>query len=193
MIVTLTGRSGAGKGRIAKRLMELCPDISLVVSLTTRGPKPSDLPGEYRHNVPLEEFELRRNEFLWVTEVVHGNRYGTLRRSVDEALESRDFRLMTLVPSATETLWSYAVAQRHIRIPPIFAYYVLGPSENEIRRRLVDRGDNTSSIEKRIVECRGWDQEARKSLQPRYRFVENRKEEIGVEHAAQTILKDFSI
>src|SRR5258708_40128250 len=106
-IVTITGASGSGKTSVARELLKIIPSAKLVLSITTRPPRESDLPDEYRTNVPLAEFEKRsqNNEFLWEVEA-HGNRYGTLRASVNEALANPYPSLMILIPNVLATLRS---------------------------------------------------------------------------------------
>lgn len=86
-IISITGPSGVGKTTLARELLRTHPDWGIVVSITTREPRPSDLRGEYRY-ISHEEFEEReaREEFIWAAEV-HGIRNGTLFASIDEALE----------------------------------------------------------------------------------------------------------
>ena len=65
------------------------PDIKLSVSFTTRPPRPTERDGEHYHFVTPEAFALmrQRGEFVECADV-HGNWYGTHRRTIEQALDS---------------------------------------------------------------------------------------------------------
>ncbi len=165
-IVTLTGPSGSGKTTIARELLHRNPDWKLVLSLTTRKPRDSDLPGEYRCSVSSEEFRKREQlkEFLWITSA-HGNRYGTLRRCVDIALAAEHISLMLLTPDAVPTLLNYAPG----KVIPLFT---IPPDDAILRVRLEERGEGPATIERRIADCKKWYLEAPASRIP-YLYVTN--------------------
>ena len=199
-IVTLTGPSGSGKTSIVKELRALRPDLRLVVSLTTRAPRPSDLPGEYHHRVLPAAFK-ENPDFMWLWVVkVHGDFYGTLQSSVDDALSGETPSLMILAPEAVGTLRSYAEARCGAGAlgkllhgseagcgGGVASFYILAPPERELRKRLKQRGDDSAAIERRLADCKRWDEAACKSVIP-YIFVSNEKNS-GVQDAAQNILK----
>lgn len=83
----ISGPSGAGKGTIVQRLLELRPDLKLSVSCTTRPARPMEKEGVHYFFISDREFAGRRDrgEFLEWAEV-HGNHYGTPRRVVESHL-----------------------------------------------------------------------------------------------------------
>src|ERR1051325_91202 len=97
-ILTLTGASGSGKSTIAKEILK-SPAFSLIVSFTTRGTRPTDLNGEYKCIATDEFLKLKsRGHFLW-TMKLRGDNYGTLKYSIDLALESHTkTSVMILIP-----------------------------------------------------------------------------------------------
>lgn len=190
MIITITGPSGVGKTSIAKKLLELVPKMRLVVSLTTREPRASDLPGEYRCNVPRGEFfrddgEIPQEKFLWVRPA-HGNVYGTLRESVDAALSLAIPSLMLLLPETVALLRDYTAGKS------VLSFYVKSPDEKELERRLLLRGEDAAIIQRRIADCRRWDEEAKNSGIP-YVFVSNEEPMTGIEKAARNILAIYEL
>ena len=188
-ICTFTGVSGAGKSTIVKKLLETIPGTGLVTSLTTRFSRASDLPNEYRYNVSKEWFEESRDQFLWMLSV-HGNLYGTLRGSVSELFDlsanitGAHFMILT---SEGVSLLRYHLS---LLIPNyehrLIHFYILSPSEEELRRRLRARGDDYVAIQKRIEDCKGWGLSALNSQIP-YIFISNSESEVGIDRAAREI------
>jgi len=180
-IITITGASGVGKTSIIKRLLEVRPSSRLIQSITSRSARPTDLDGEYEYDVSASDFEVRKDDFLWVT-TAHGNCYATSRKSVCEFWLRRTLFFpgcMILVPSALPILRKYLVD-----CDRLVSFYVLSPPEEELRRRLVARGDDEAIIERRIDDCKKWDAEALQSDIP-YVFLSNGESEVGVERAVE--------
>ena len=88
LLVVISSPSGAGKTTLCKRLMEEFPNLKFSVSYTTRSPRPGEKNGVDYVFVDGETFQrmIEAGEFAeWAD--VHGNRYGTPRAAVREALE----------------------------------------------------------------------------------------------------------
>ena len=162
-IITITGPSGSGKTVIAGELLKRVSNLRLAVSNTTRKPRDSDLEGEYRHNVDPKEFE-RKQDFIWVVSA-HGNMYGTRFDSLNEALSAENISLMIIVPESVQVLLNYAPGR-------ILPFYILPPKEHALRERLKLRGDDEKTIERRVSDCRKWNEEAKTSGIP-YIFIRN--------------------
>jgi guanylate kinase len=85
-LIIVSGPSGIGKSTVIRRLIETSDlPLRLSVSATTRAPRSNEKDGVHYHFWTPERFdtELKSGAFLeWAQ--VHGNRYGTLRREVDE-------------------------------------------------------------------------------------------------------------
>ena len=166
-IVSFTGPSGAGKTSIVKELLRLNPSWRLVTSYTTRGPRDSDIFGEYRCNVHEEEFSPRKNsKFAW-TVSVHGNSYGHLRGSIKSALMGTypPMWMLTMTPDAVPEFLKLSGGRA-------LPFFVLPPEEGILRQRLSARGESEEAIVKRIRDCREWTEDARASDLP-YVFLEN--------------------
>jgi guanylate kinase len=91
-LIIVSGPSGSGKSTvIARVLQEMAAagkPLHLSVSATTRAPRKGEVKGVHYHFWTREEFAaaLAAGEFLEHAEV-HGARYGTLRREVDNHRE----------------------------------------------------------------------------------------------------------
>lgn len=178
-ILTFTGPSGVGKTTVVRGLLEdKSNDLKIVTSVTTREPRDSDLPGEYMYITDQEFTAMEgRGEFLW-TAGVHGNKYGTTKSSIQEALVAPGRSLMLLVPEVLDTLYEYTDGK-------VWSFYILSPPEDILRERLVKRGEKPEDIIRRISDCKRWDAEAR-AKGSFYTFVRN---EQSVEEAIKKILK----
>jgi guanylate kinase len=166
-IVTFTGPSGAGKTTIVGELLKRYPKWKMVLSLTSREPRNSDLSGEYRCNVSREEFLQIKEEKkdLWI-ESAHGNMYATLGADIIKALLSKGLSLMQLLPVSVRKIHDYIPGS-------VLSIFILPPGEEELRRRLEKRGESSEQIEKRIIDCRNWEAEATKRSGIPYKFVRN--------------------
>lgn len=92
ILAIVSSPSGAGKTTLSSRLLHEFPEIDFSVSFTTRPKRRGEVDGVDYHFVDGTTFEdmIARGEFAeWAQ--VHGNRYGTSRAVVEEALrEGRD-------------------------------------------------------------------------------------------------------
>ena len=90
LLVTLSAPSGTGKSTICKELIKNNKDWKFSISATTRIPRDGEIDGEAYQFISNKEFEhfAKFGDFLeW--EIVHGNKYGTLWESVEEALNKK--------------------------------------------------------------------------------------------------------
>jgi len=154
-IITISGASGSGKTTLAEHLLSLDPKYQMIQSVTYREPRERDIPGEFLH-ISHDEFENWEHEdkFLWTTPPIHETRHGTLRESVGKALASTDTWIMVMTIEHLSRLRFYATRDAR----NILALYILSPGEAILKQRMSIRGDKKEDIERRIEECRGWDE-----------------------------------
>jgi guanylate kinase len=141
--------SGAGKTSLVAELLRRDRNARLSVSHTTRPPRPGEQEGRDYHFVSRPAFEamIARGEFLESAEV-HGNLYGTSQKWIDEH-RARD------VDIVLEIDWQGARQVRGL-IPEAIGIFILPPSPDTLRRRLIDRGqDSDAVIERRVQAARG--------------------------------------
>lgn len=136
--------SGAGKTSLVRALLDQHAGLQLSVSFTTRAPRPGEVDGRDYLFVTPAEFERRRadGEFLeWAQ--VHGNHYGTSRAWILERMAAGDDILL-------EIDWQGAV-QVARQIPDAVGIFIAPPSIEELRMRLLRRGqDAEATIERRV-------------------------------------------
>jgi guanylate kinase len=128
-----------GKGTLVRALMERDPSLVLSRSWTTRARREGE-PHDAYHFTDRASFERRRSEdgFLEWTEFL-GNYYGTPCPDAD--LGGIDLVLEIEVNGA---------AQVRTKHPESLLVFVLPPSRDEQRRRLVARGDPPDKVRARL-------------------------------------------
>jgi guanylate kinase len=143
-VFVITGPSGVGKGTLIEKLLERIPELELSVSATTREPRPGEEDGRDYHFLSPEEFEGRveAGEFLEHA-AYSGNRYGTLRRAVEDRLrEGRSVVLEIEVQGARQV---------RAAMPEAVLIFIAPPSPDALKERLEGRGtDSPEAIERRL-------------------------------------------
>ena len=140
--------SGAGKSSLVKALLQLDSRLAVSVSHTTRAPRGQEQHG--REDWFIDEPSFRsmaeRGEFFEWAEV-HGNLYGTSRSAIEARLEGGDDVVL-------EIDWQGAVQIKRI-FPHAVLIFILPPSWEELRQRLLRRGeDGPETIATRMVNAR---------------------------------------
>jgi guanylate kinase len=132
-LIIISAPSGAGKGTVIRELRRRRPEIRYSVSATTRAPRPGEEHGvDYIFLAP-EEFEAMeaRGEFL-ESETYVGRRYGTPRLPIERNIgDGADTILEIEVKGARKV---------RAKKPDALSIFLAPPSEQELRRRLRDRG-----------------------------------------------------
>ncbi|MHB9145431.1 MAG: guanylate kinase [Symbiobacteriia bacterium] len=145
LLVVLSGPSGAGKGTLRPYLLKSFPGLEFCVSATTRAPRAGEVHGRHYYFLSVEEFRQRIEEgdlLEWAD--VYGNLYGTPRRPVLEALKHG--KVVLLEKDMQGAL------QLQKTFPEGVFIFVLPPSLDELKRRLVGRGTETpEAIQRRLT------------------------------------------
>ena len=140
--------SGAGKTSLVRELLARDPNVHLSVSHTTRPPRPGEQNGTAYHFVarPVFQAMIERGEFLESAEV-HGNLYGTSQAWI-EAHRGQGHDIVL------EIDWQGAQQVRSL-IPDAIGIFILPPSLEVLRQRMMDRRqDSATVIERRLKGAR---------------------------------------
>jgi len=142
----ITAPSGAGKSSLIRALLKDDPSLRLSTSYTTRPPRPGEQNGREYHFVDDKTFLAMRDqgEFLESAEV-HGNRYGTAKRVIEEAL-ARGHDLLL------EIDWQGARQVRNL-YPDSVGIFILPPSVEELERRMRARGQDAENVIQRRLQA----------------------------------------
>jgi len=145
-LLVIAAPSGAGKTSLVRALMERMPSLAFSISFTTRPRRANEQDGRDYHFVDASTFEdmVRDGAFLEHAEVF-GNRYGTGRAQVEQALEAGQDLIL-------EIDWQGARQVRE-RLPEVVDIFILPPSRAVLEQRLRNRRtDSPEVIARRLRE-----------------------------------------
>ncbi len=105
LLVVLSGPSGVGKTTITKALVEQGWTGHVMVTVTTRRPRPDEIDGIHYHFRTPQAFQrmIERGELLEYAEV-HGNWYGVPAGPVREQLAAGRDVILTIDPQGAQTI-----------------------------------------------------------------------------------------
>ena len=155
----ISAPSGCGKTTLIDMLLQEYSDIVYSVSCTTRAPRGEEEDGVDYHFKTVERFEELIAEDAFIEHArVHGNYYGTLREPIESALREGSSVILDIDVQGAAKVREFVRA-----LPdsdPMKAGYVdifiLPPSMEELRSRLVGRGtDSPEAVEKRLENAEG--------------------------------------
>lgn len=153
-MIVISAPSGSGKTTLLKRLLARCPDIVYSVSCTTRAPRGAEQDGQAYHFLSEDAFERYVCDGAFLEHAtVHGKRYGTLRKTVEDALATGKTVVMDIdVQGAVQV--RTAVRETSPDDPlrrALVDIFIEPPSLDVLRERLVNRKENSpEQIETRL-------------------------------------------
>lgn len=181
-LFVITAPSGAGKTSLINALLEDDPALKLSISYTTRPPRRGERNGREYHFVDEPTFlSMRgRGEFLESAEV-HGNRYGTSKKVIHDALERGEDLVL-------EIDWQGAQQVRAL-YPDAVGIFILPPSFDELERRMRGRDqDSEDVIRRRLNNAK---EELAHQNEFKYRII-NKDFDIAQRELAEVIRKERS-
>lgn len=140
--------SGTGKSSLVNALLELDAKLAVSVSHTSRAPRGQEQHGREYWFVGADEFRemVATDAFLEWAEV-HGNLYGTSKAAIQSRIDQGEDIVL-------EIDYQGAMQVKQL-FPQAVLIFILPPSWEELRQRLVRRGDTEPAvIEARMANAR---------------------------------------
>lgn len=140
LMFVLSSPSGAGKTTLSRMLLDKDKNVTLSISATTRPKRPGEEEGRDYHFIDNGRFDemAKKGEFL-ESATVFGNRYGTPRKPVEEALAAGQDVLFDIDWQGTQQL-------RERARNDLVSVFLLPPSIAELERRLKTRAQDEEGV-----------------------------------------------
>lgn len=147
-LIVISGPSGAGKSTVVFKAMDKRDDVCFSTSVTTRKPRPGEVDGKEYFFVDLDRFkEMVENDELLEHAQYVANSYGTPRAYVEEKLNAGINVLLDIEVQGAR--------QVNEKMPDAVKIFIIPPSMEELKNRLVGRGTDTArAIEARLYRAR---------------------------------------
>ncbi len=145
-VLIISAPSGAGKSTLVNHLLNAGLPLLFSVSATSREPRGCEVNGREYYFITSAEFrrKIKKDEFIEWQEVYKDHYYGTLRCEIDRIAGEGKIPLFDVD------------AEGGVNLKKIFgeqalAIFIMPPSVEELRTRLVKRGtDSADKIEMRV-------------------------------------------
>jgi len=144
LLLVVSGPSGTGKGTICKKMIQMNDSIKLSVSATTRQPRLGEEEGVSYFFKSRDEFEkmVENEEFLEYA-MIYDNYYGTPKQAIIDQLDAGVDVILEIEMQGARQI-------REVCPDAVFVF-ILPPSLDELKHRIVGRGTETKEqIEKRF-------------------------------------------
>ncbi len=145
-VLIISAPSGAGKSTLVNHLLKAGLPLLFSVSATSRKPRGNEVDGREYYFITAAEFRkrVRRGEFVEWQEVYKDHYYGTLHRELDRINGEGKIPLFDVDVMGGINL-------KNIFGEDALSVFVMPPSVEELRNRLVRRGtDSPEKIEMRV-------------------------------------------
>lgn len=147
-LYVIAAPSGTGKTTLVAALIESLPKITVSVSHTTRSKRPNERHGINYYFVDDHQFQqlIDQNDFLEHAQIFNYH-YGTSKRWVEETLAKG-------IDVILEIDWQ-GYLQIKKRFPEVIGIFILPPSLEILRERLIKRDqDHPEIIKKRLADAK---------------------------------------
>ena len=145
-LFAISGPSGTGKTTLCRGLQKKIPEVSFSVSCTTRKKRFNEIDGQDYHFISIEEFteDISNNKFIEY-ETVHGDYYGTLKKTVEDSILNKKLLLLEVDVKGAKTI-------KFLYPDNLVTIFILPPSLDNLQNRLINRGtDSDTRIKKRLT------------------------------------------
>lgn len=142
LLFVVSGPSGVGKSTLCRHILNNVPDVRLSVSYTTRKPRFGETYGKEYRFISEDEFREKISQHAFAEHAeVYGGLYGTPWKELEqEPGSSTDVLLDIDVQGARQVM---KTLQKAVTV------FILPPSLDVLRARLVERGTDTADEQNR--------------------------------------------
>lgn len=142
--VAVIGPTGVGKTTLMNAASARCPALHQIISTTSRAPRPDESDGIDMHFRTQADMEARiaAKEYVQVAPVYTGALYAT-------APEDYSMQGIAMSPVIADAMPAF----KRLPFKAIRSIYVLPPSWDVWRKRIVGHGFSESELEKRMLEA----------------------------------------
>jgi guanylate kinase len=159
LLIVVSAPSGAGKSTLCNKLLAESKSLVYSISCTTRKPRGQEKDGVAYYFLSEEEFVARieNGDFL-ENAIVHGNRYGTLRSTVEQALTQGKSIIMDIDVAGAAQVRDIikALPEDNVIRNAFIDIFITVPSIEELEARLNKRGEDAPDvIQKRVANAKG--------------------------------------
>lgn len=147
--MVISAPSGAGKSTLCRALADRRPEVRILISCTTRAPRPGEVNDRDYHFLTPADFEKRlaAGEFIESARV-HDHMYGTLKAPVDETLAKNLDAVLNIDTQGARSVKAH--------FPDCVRVFICPPSWTVLEERLAKRAqDHPEVIKKRLANARG--------------------------------------
>lgn len=145
ILFVISAPSGAGKTSLWKEILKKVENITISVSATTRPPRKGEVDGKDYIFISEKNFKdmLEKNEFLEWAEV-HGYLYGTPLKNIEDAKKLNSDVILEIDVQGAKKI------KEKGKVDAVYIF-ILPPSYDELKKRLLKRGDlPQTEIERRL-------------------------------------------
>ena len=145
-LIAISAPSGTGKSTLCEEVRRKKPEIKFSVSCTTRPKRNYEKDGINYYFLTENEFKskIKNNELLEYEEV-HGYYYGTLINTLKNAISSKELMLFDV-----DVNGAMSIKKKYPR--NTLTVFILPPSIEDLKVRLINRGTDSRKIIKKRLE-----------------------------------------
>ena len=145
-LIAISAPSGTGKSTLCEEVRRKKPEIKFSVSCTTRPKRKYEKDGINYYFLSEDEFKskIKNNELLEYEEV-HGYYYGTLINTLKNAISSKELMLFDV-----DVNGAMSIKKKYPR--NTLTVFILPPSIEDLKVRLINRGTDSKKIIKKRLE-----------------------------------------
>ena len=141
--IIVSSPSGAGKTTIVEAVLKRDKSVSRVITATTRAPRLGEKDGVDYHLWTIKQFEqaIKKGHMLeWAQ--VHTHYYGIPKKSVADLMKKGICPILIIDVQGARTVKA--------QYPEAATVFIIPPSLQELKKRILGRHDNTQDIEIRL-------------------------------------------